>query len=673
MPGRLLFFLCLLMALQAEALPDTLRMSEFNEHSMLFDKALTTNTSLREKQKVPKDPSAENLTNWQPLNPQTVTHADSITWLHFWIDNDTDTAQTIYVNVHAANQIVVFYVKQNAQRRVFKSGYMTPSSQWAMREDDRYIHLLIDRRSTIEVLAQISNHAGIFPFWTGSQSSKPSLRLQVEKEAFYLKKTLGEYRRNMPEFQYRSWIQGALALTVLFVGLLYLQYRQRIYAYYWGYIVCGFLFSLLKTRAYTPLGQSLGEWPLFKIHLMESLLWWGIGAYLLFMTELLNLSKSHPRMNRWFHKLALLLAGYGFLYIVLMLLTNDGGFSQFSFWGGRFIALPIYIITLVWMSRNVQSPMVRYVIWANCMLGLFGILAWLRAGEVILKGVKLPANVDDLMTLSFAVVAEIIVLSLALAHRYRLLEKEKTESQLAYYEELQNKSFYEKRMAETEMLALRSQMNPHFLFNSLNSLEYLILTNDEQKATGYLAKFSKLLRMILNHSREESILLEEELTALRYYLDIEATRLGQGFTYSIDIGETVDVHHLIIPPLLLQPFVENAIWHGLMPSDKSTKTLQIRVRLAGEQRVIFEIEDNGIGRKKSAEMRSRSSVKRKSYGMDITQQRIALFNRNYPNQLYIEIIDLQNKNDSGTMIRIVYDLLEANPLTKNTNDKSDIN
>ncbi|MFN8347255.1 MAG: histidine kinase [Spirosomataceae bacterium] len=656
MLGRLLLCICLLLALQAEALPDTLRLSEFREHRMLFEKAEFTTTPIRSEREVLPQASATQSADWQLLTSKTKTYADRRHWLHFLIRNDTDTLQTIYINVHAANQIVLFYVMHKGKKSTFKSGYMTPSSEWALPEDDRYIPITLPQGAVFDVLAQISNYAGILPFWTGASSPKPSLHLRVEKEAFYLKKTLYEYRRNLPEFQYRSWIQGALALTVLFVGLLYLKYRQRIYAYYWSYILCGFLFSLLKTRAYTPLGQSLGEWPLLKAHLMESLLWWGIGAYLLFMSELLNLAQTSPVMHRWFRRLALLVVGYGWIYIGIMLLTNDGGFSRFSFWGGRFIALPIYVITLVWMSRSVRSPMIPYVIGANCMLGLFGLLAWLRAGEVILKGVKLPANVDDLLTLSFAVVVEIIVLSLALAHRYRLLEKEKTESQLAYYEELQHKSFYEKRMAETEMLALRSQMNPHFLFNSLNSLEYLILSNNEPKATEYLAKFSKLLRMILNHSREESILVEEELTALRYYLDIEATRLGEGFSYSIEVSETIDSQHLLIPPLLLQPFVENAIWHGLMPSDKPTKNLQIRIRSVGGQRVEFEIEDNGIGRKKSAEMRSRSSVKRKSYGMDITQQRIDLFNRNYPNQLFIEIIDLQRDKETGTLVRIVYNL-----------------
>ncbi|WP_162794053.1 histidine kinase [Runella rosea] len=656
MVGRLLFLVGILIAFHAKAQPDTLRLSEFKEHRMLFEKATFTTTPLREKRQIPSLFFTNQFSNWQRLTPQSPTYADQIHWLHFRVHNDTDTAQTIYINVHSANQIVVFHVAYNGQISTLRSGYMTPSSKWALPEDDRYIPLIFPKGATFDLLAQLSNYAGILPFWTGAQSPKPSFRLQLEKESFYLKKTLREYRQNRPEFQYRSWIQGALALAVLFVGLLYLKYCQRIYAYYWAYILCGFLFSLLKTRAYTPIGQSLGEWPLLKNHLMESLLWWGIGAYLLFMTELLNLTKTHPLMQRWFRRLALLLAGYGFVYITVMLLTNDGGFQQFSFWGGRFIALPIYVFTLIWMSRSVRSPMVPYVIWANSMLGLFGILAWLRAGEVILKGIKLPANMDDLLTLSFAVVAEIIVLSLALAHRYRLLEKEKTESQLAYYEELQNKSFYEKRMAETEMLALRSQMNPHFLFNSLNSLEYLILSNDEHKATGYLAKFSKLLRMILNHSREESILLEEELTALRYYLDIEATRLGEGFTYSIEVADSVDTQRLIIPPLLLQPFVENAIWHGLMPSDKLPKNLRIGVRLADAHRIEFEIEDNGIGRKKAAELRSRSSVKRKSYGMDITQQRIALFNRNYPNQLSIEINDLKREKETGTLVKIVYNL-----------------
>jgi sensor histidine kinase YesM len=202
------------------------------------------------------------------------------------------------------------------------------------------------------------------------------------------------------------------------------------------------------------------------------------------------------------------------------------------------------------------------------------------------------------------------------------------------------------------MLALRSQMNPHFLFNSLNSLEYLIMSNDEEKATQYLAKFSKLLRMILTHSREDAISLTDELTALRHYLDIEATRMGDGFSYTIEIAKEIETETVMIPPLLLQPFVENALWHGLMPSHLPHKHLIVRVLQKEPHQLQFEIEDNGIGLQKATELRNRSTMKRKSYGMEITQQRIALFNRNYSNQLSIEVFDLQKDNASGTMVRI---------------------
>lgn len=646
----------MLMVLTSWAVPDTLYLGQLNGHQTLFQKAAYTFTPIRRHINATNLDSLRALPDWKILEKSLTTQSQQAYWLHFVIHNDTDLRKVVYVYTSSVNQSVRFSVFRGDSCQILQSGTMTPSSQWATSENDTYIPLEIDARQTIRVFGRISHQTGILPFLTDFKTPKPSLNLQIESEDYYQKRILREYRANMPEFQYRSWIQGALALAMLFVGLLYVKYRQPIYAYYWVYIVCSFVFSLLKTRAYTPLGHSLGEWPLLKNHLMETLLWWGIGAYLFFMIELLDLKKNNPHIRIWFRRLAVLLWGYGVVYLTVMLLTNDGGLQKLSFWGGRFIAFPLYLFTLIWIRRSVKSPMVPYVILANAVLGFFGMLAWLRAGEVILKGVKLPANLDDLLTLSFAVVAEIIVLSLAIAHRVRLLEKEKTESQLAYFEELQNKSFYEKRMAETEMLALRSQMNPHFLFNSLNSLEYLIMSNDEKKASSYLAKFSKLLRMILNHSREESISLEEELTALRYYLDIEAMRLGDDFEYQIEVQRKVDVESLIIPPLLLQPFVENAIWHGLMPSHLPSKKLAIRIRSKDDKKVEFEIEDNGIGRKKATELRNRSTVRRKSYGMDITQQRIDLFNRNYPNQLTIEVFDLQKEGQTGTLVRIIYQI-----------------
>lgn len=652
---RFVFWVLFVVGLPLWGKSDTLYVSHIADRTMLYDIAYCTTSTLNSDQDS-LQLLLQQPQRWQRLTAKTPSFAQRSHWLRFFLTNDTDTTQTFYVYLTNANQRVTLFYAQHEQWHSTTSGSMIRTSAWAVPYSDTYVLFNIPARTTFTVVSRIAHEQAALPFWTDFTTPKPSWGLQLQKPEYHAERILDEYRRNMPEFQYRSWIQGALALVTLFLALLYYQYRHRIYAYYGVYVLCSFIFSLLKTRAYTPLGQALGEWPLLKTHLMESLLWWGIGAYLFFMTELLDLSKNHPNMKKWFLRLAFVLMGYGGLYLIVMLLTNDLGFQQFSFWGGRFVAFPIYIVTLFWIRRSVRSPMVPYVIWANVVLGFFGLLAWLRAGRVILEGVKLPANVDDLLTLSFAVVMEILVLSLAIAHRFRLNEKEKTESQRAYFQELQTKAANEKRIAETEMLALRSQMNPHFLFNSLNSLEYLIVANDEQKATQYLSKFSKLLRMILSHSREEAISLEEELNALSYYLEIEATRLGEDFTYRLEVASSIDTASVMIPPLLLQPFVENAIWHGLMPSDEPEKKLAIRITQKNEQLLEFEIEDNGIGLKKATEIRNRSTMRRKSHGMEITQRRIELFNRNYPNQLAIEVVDLKKNTHTGTLVKIGYNL-----------------
>jgi Histidine kinase/7TM diverse intracellular signalling/7TMR-DISM extracellular 2 len=627
----------------------TLRVSQWQQSQYLNDYAQWTETDL------PKTLRDTASFRWQSFSVKPQPKAHRAYWLRFVLYNDTDSTETIFANTSPNNHHVQFFTQTpDNQSKKMESGTMLPTSRWASEYYDNYIPLRLAAGQTLLVNVRVANRSGVLPTFTGINAPKPSVNIRLEREAHHLRASLRDYRQNMPEYQYRSWIQGALLLVLLFVGLLYWQYRQRIFLYYGGYVLAGVVFSLLKTRAYTPLGHALGEWPLLKAHLMESVMWWGIGSYLFFIVELLDLPKNHPHIQRRFRQMAFGLTGYGLLYLVLMLLTNDGGLQQISFWGGRIVAIPIYVITLLWVVRRAQSPMVPYVLAANAVLGFFGIIAWLRAGEVILKGVKLPANVDDLLTLSFAVVMEILVLSLALAQRFRLLEKEKTESQRAYFEELEAKAANEKRMAETEMLALRSQMNPHFLFNSLNSLEYLIVAHDEAKATQYLAKFSKLLRMTLTHSREDAISLADELTALRYYLEIEATRLGEGFSYSIEVAKEIDLDSVMIPPLLLQPFVENAIWHGLMPSHQPDKRLTVRIAQKLADQLEFEIEDNGIGLQQATELRNRSTMKRKSYGMEITQRRIELFNRTYPNQLHIEVFDLQKDSRTGTLVRIGY-------------------
>lgn len=219
----------------------------------------------------------------------------------------------------------------------------------------------------------------------------------------------------------------------------------------------------------------------------------------------------------------------------------------------------------------------------------------------------------------------------------------------------QVKRSYEKKIAETEMQALRAQMNPHFMFNSLNSINNFILKNDTENASDYLAKFSRLMRLILDNSRSEWVPLENELKALELYIELEALRFDNAFNYTIHIAEGIKVEKALVPPMIIQPYVENAIWHGLMQKKEPGATLAINVTKNNNE-LLIEIKDNGIGRKEAAALKSKSATKLKAHGMKITAQRIGVVNKIYGTHTSAVITDLKNKEGDalGTSVLITF-------------------
>ncbi len=240
-----------------------------------------------------------------------------------------------------------------------------------------------------------------------------------------------------------------------------------------------------------------------------------------------------------------------------------------------------------------------------------------------------------------ALVVVVFLLLTYLLYRYRLRQA-------------REKSNLKRQLAEMENTALRAQMNPHFLFNSLNSVNYYIQNNEPVKASQYLKKFSKLVRIVLNNSRKDTVTLEDELEALKLYFEFEELRFNKHFSYHIQIGADIELADIIIPPLLLQPYVENAIWHGVMQSEAGG---EVSVSIKGNiDCITFVIEDNGIGRKKAVELKSKSALKHKSHGLDITQERIRLFNATQAQSLEVLITDMYDsqQNAAGTKVTITY-------------------
>jgi LytS/YehU family sensor histidine kinase len=219
------------------------------------------------------------------------------------------------------------------------------------------------------------------------------------------------------------------------------------------------------------------------------------------------------------------------------------------------------------------------------------------------------------------------------------LENEKRENAL------------QQRTAELEMQALRAQMNPHFIFNCLNAINHFILVNEVNTASDYLTKFSRVIRIVLDNSFKKNITLPEELESLRLYIELEQIRFDHHFSFEISLKEVPDIDDIVIPPMLLQPFVENAIWHGLMYKDGSG-ILSIELKKDNEI-LICSITDNGIGRKKSAELKSSLSVNKKSLGMNITASRLHLLNEGMGNQIELQIIDLLDSVDQSVGTKVI--------------------
>ncbi len=197
--------------------------------------------------------------------------------------------------------------------------------------------------------------------------------------------------------------------------------------------------------------------------------------------------------------------------------------------------------------------------------------------------------------------------------------------------------------------SLRSQMNPHFIFNALNSVNSFIATNDERTANRYLSDFSKLMRAVLENSEQDFIPLQKEIELLELYTKLEHFRFQDKFDYNITIAESVDVDSYQIPPMLLQPYIENAVWHGLRYK-KEKGFLDISITKTAKDEISITIADNGIGREKSQALKTENQQKQNSKGMGNIKKRVSILNEMYKDKVDVFIDDYQVEGDTGTKV-----------------------
>jgi hypothetical protein len=219
--------------------------------------------------------------------------------------------------------------------------------------------------------------------------------------------------------------------------------------------------------------------------------------------------------------------------------------------------------------------------------------------------------------------------------------------------ELEKQNKIEHQFMELEQKALQAQMNPHFIFNCLNSIQRYMLTGNKVTANEYLTGFASLIRQTLDNSEKKTITVAEEISYLKKYLEMEKMRFEDNFVYTISGDPSIETDFTEMPALLLQPFVENCLRHGIRYKEKGLGKVDISFLLE-EDKLCWHIKDNGVGRKKAAELKSLQHIEYQSKGMKLTEKRVMLLNKTRNNQISVEIFDLVNSDNTpcGTEVII---------------------
>lgn len=266
------------------------------------------------------------------------------------------------------------------------------------------------------------------------------------------------------------------------------------------------------------------------------------------------------------------------------------------------------------------------------------------------------AKIEQQVVIRNGLAGGLILLLLTGFFMFRTLNLKRRNERLSMQKNLiesdQKQSELLRKAVEQEMQMLRAQMNPHFIFNCLSSINRFIFKNDSRAASDYLTRFSRLIRMVLVNSQKRLISLEDELEMLKLYLDMERMRFKDGFDYSVTTNNGIDAGAIFIPPLLLQPFCENAIWHGLMHKDGKGR---LNISITDENNVLFcTITDDGVGREKAGIFRSKSAEKEKSLGLSITSSRLSILNGIGNNETAYNIEDIKDEGGhvAGTRVNL---------------------
>ena len=480
-----------------------------------------------------------------------------------------------------------------------------------------------------------------------------------------------------------GFVVSGLIIYSLLCSLIYIQTKQKAFLYYGLYnflllvylIKYNPLFPPEFVEAYINSRYIPFNWFIQVIY--NSLLFF-------FYKELLDFKTYFPKYTRVLILSLQILMIFSFALVVFSIaIGNPVYFSTFFNYG--FIPLiTVAVISALYHTVRLDYKLKYFIISGVIFYQVFAYIALIKSNDSF-EG-------DNPMLFFFiGIIIESTIFMLGLGYKVKLLYLEKINVQKIIIEEQQAnqllKENYQKELEirleekiselktalqknEAEKLnsltlsfeseisllkldALRSQMNPHFIFNALNSIKAYLIDNNKEKAVYYLNKFAKLIRKILESSRTDSVLLDEELETIELYMNIENIRFNDAINFNVNCAGNVNLSSTKLPGLILQPFIENALWHGLMLKE-GEKFITIDVTSV-DNIINLSITDNGIGRKKAKEKSDKKTFRKESLGIQFAQERLDYFNKKQGTNYSFTIFDLQDENNEITGTKVVFD------------------
>ena len=554
---------------------------------------------------------------------------NDIAFLQFSIQNinKTDTLKLILL-VGKQKNTTLNYENSNLDKQHLSDSKRC--QRISLREDD--FAFLISIPPNVSSVYYLSFNGVYFDDFT-PQLANNELFTKHNNQLFYTQRSIFGF----------LWIVIGIAIFLSIIGIvMVLVSKERVFIWWSCYLMASALFFISTSNFIFNVPQLPISGTIVPLqHLI-------ILFYTLFISSFFNFKQTSLNLHRasTYLQIFILLL---FLACLVVVYSNAGKWIR-DFDGKFFFIAQIWFLGILIGCSFLKLPQRILIISGSVILIVFSV--WAVCVDVLGKTDYMLLHRTPIVIAGFGFLLELIFLSFALIERVKSTQKtamDKNNSLNMELVELQQK------ISQTEITALRAQMNPHFIFNCLNSIQLFTAQNEAEKASEYLSKFSRLIRLVLENSRSEKVTLENELETLRLYIEMEAMRFKGKVSYHINIAEGIDTGYIQIPPLLVQPFVENAIWHGLMHKEEGG-IVKVEVTQPNENLLHIEISDDGIGREKAAEFKSKSATVNKSFGMKVTNERIELINQLYKSTTKVQVFDLNNQQGQATGTKVVVEI-----------------